>query len=163
MGPVDPWFDSLYEKYSDKLFNIANGILRNRSIAEEIVQDTFMILLINRETVVEYEHPYAFLLKALRNRIGSEIQREYHKREEPLEEKHESIAATRPDAERLEDILPRWLTKDERQFLLWRIQDGLSFQEIALRLNISEHACHARMYRLREKFKKKIQKNGKSP
>ncbi len=160
MGSADPWFDSLYRKYSDRLIQIATAILRNPSVAQELVQDVFMILLLHRETVETYQNPYAYLLKVLKFRIGSEIQRESYKREEPLDEKHESIAATGIDTDCLEDILPDWLTKDERQFLIWRIDDGLSFQEIALRLNISEHACHARMYRLRKELKKRMKENG---
>ena len=154
LGSVDPWFDSLYEKNAQKLFHIANHILHNRSVAEELVQDTFTVLLIHRKKVKTYQHPEAFLLNVLKKRIGSEMQRASYKREEPLEEKHEAIAAVNTQTEQLEDILPEWLTPQERQLLLWRIDDELSFQEIALRLGCSEHACHAKMYRLREKFKK---------
>ena len=79
-----------------------------------------------------------------------------------MEEKYESISARETGNERLEDLLPGWLTEQERQILLWRARDGLSFQEIARRLGCSEHACHAKMYRLREKFKKH-RESGKEP
>lgn len=161
VGASDPWFDSLYEKYSLRLCNVAATILHNYSVAEELVQDAFLVLLANRHTTETYEHPYAFLLKVLKNLIGSEMQRASYKREEPLDTRHESLAATEICGDRLEDILPDWLSEEERQFLLWRLEDRLSFQEIALRLNTTEHACHARMYRLREKFKKKTGRTGK--
>ena len=123
VGASDPWFDSLYEKYSSKLFAIANSILHNRSVAEELVQDVFLILLANRDTAETFEYPFAYLLKVLKNRIGSEMQRACYKREEPLDAKHESLAAKEFCSERLEDILPDWLNEDERQFLIWRIDD----------------------------------------
>ena len=160
VGACDPWFDSLYEENSKKLYRIANTILHNRSLAEELVQDTFTILLVNREKVERYVHPEAFLLNVLKKRIGSEMQRECYRREEPLGDKHLFLAAPEVHTERLEEILPEWLNQEERQLLLWRLEDQLSFQEIALRLNTTEHACHARMYRLREKFKKKTKKVG---
>jgi len=154
VGRTDPWFDSLYRENAQRLFKVAYHVLKNRAVAEELVQDTFMVLLVQREKVEQYEHPEAYLLDVMRKRIGSELQKAYRKREEPLEEKHASIAAREDRRESVGDILPGWLTEQERQILIWRAEDGLSFQEISLRLGCSEHACHARMYRLREKFKK---------
>ena len=158
VGRIDPWFDSLYRANSERLFKVAYYVLKNRAVAEELVQDTFMVLLVQREKVEKYEHPEAYLMDVMRKRIGSELQKAFRKREEPLEEKHESIAACEAHRERVEDILPPWLNEQERKILIWRAEDGLSFQEIALRLGCSEHACHARMYRLREKFKKIAEK-----
>lgn len=159
MGKPDPWFDSLYRNNADKLFKIANYTLHNPSVAEDLVQDTFMILLIKRAEVETYDHPEAFLLDVMRKRIGNELQKAAHKREEPMTDKHKSIAAPETNRERVEDIFPEWLTEQERQILIWRAEDGLSFREIACRLGCSEHACHARMYRLRGKFKKYMEKN----
>ena len=154
MGQTDPWFDSLYRENAQRLFKVAYHVLRNRSVAEELVQDTFMVLLVQREKVEGYEHPEAYLMDVLRKRIGSELQKAYRKREEPLEEKHEAIAAREDRHETVGDLLPDWLSEQERQILIWRVEDGLSFRQIAQRLGCSEHACHAKMYRLREKFKK---------
>ena len=150
MGRTDPWFDSLYRENAQRLFKVAYHVLKNRAVAEELVHDTFMVLLVQREKVEQYKHPEAYLMDVLRKRIGSELQKAYRKREVPLEEKYESISARETGNERLEDLLPGWLTEQERQILLWRARDGLSFQEIARRLGCSEHACHAKMYRLRE-------------
>lgn len=154
MGKTDPWFDSLYCENADRLFKIAFRILGDRGVAEELVQDTFMILLMKRAEVEQYGHPEAFLINVLRKRIGNELQRSSRKLVEPLDEKHTSTLAAEARKDRVEDILPDWLTDEERQILIWRAEDGLSFQEIARRLGCSEHACHARMYRLRAKFKK---------
>lgn len=154
MGRTDPWFDSLYRENAQRLFNVAYYVLKNRAVAEELVHDTFAVLLMQREKVERYECPEAYLMDVMRKRIGSELQKAYRKREEPLEEKHAAVAAREDCHDRVADLLPDWLNEQERQILLWRAEDGLSFQQIAQRLGCSEHACHARMYRLREKFKK---------
>ena len=154
VGQTDPWFDSLYRKNAQRLFKVAYRVLGNRAVAEELVHDTFMVLLVQREKVQGYEHPEAYLMDVLRKRIGSELQKAYRKREEPLEEKHAAVAAREDSRDRVEDLLPGWLNEQERQILLWRAGDGLSYRQIAQRLGCSEHACHAKMYRLREKFKK---------
>lgn len=161
LGKIDPWFDSIYRNNAQRLFKIANYILHNRSVAEELVQDTFMVLLVHREQVVHYECPEAFLINVLRKRIGTEIQRAAYKCEEPLKTKHDVAAVTEGFEECFEEVLPDWLSEQDRQFLIWRVEEGLSFREISIRMGCTEHACHVRMYRLREKFKK-MQKTSNS-
>lgn len=153
MSHSDPWFDEIYHRMSQKLFNIANQTLKNRSVSEEIVQDVFAVLVMRRAEVEQYENPDGFLIEVLKNKIGNELQKAYRTREEPLEEKHNALAAVEGGGERVADILPKWLSEDERKMLIWRAEEKISFREIARRLGCSEHACHGRMYRLREKFR----------
>lgn len=154
MGRIDPWFDSIYRNNAGRLFKVANYILHNRAVAEELVQDTFMVLLVHREKVKHYENLEAFLMDVLRKRIGSEIQKAAYRMEEPLGEQHESIAATDGFEESMEDVLPDWLSEEDRQFLILRVEEGLSYREIALRMGCAEITCRVRMHRLREKFRK---------
>lgn len=153
MNGHDPWFDEVYERNAKRLFMLAVQILGSRELAEDLVQDSFMVLLVKRNEIETYEHPDVYLTKVMRNRIGSELQKASRKRVEPLEEKHAPYLAVE-DQEKLEDILPNWLTAQERQFLIWRAEEGRTMQEIAQMLGCSEHACHAKMYRLRNKLKK---------
>lgn len=153
MGGHDPWFEAIYRRNSERLINLAEQVLGSRELAEDLAQDTFMVLLAKRNVTETYEHPDAYVVKVMRNRIGSELQKASRKRVEPLEEKHAPFLAVE-DKEKFEDILPGWLTPQERQFLIWRAEEGRSMEEIAKLLGCSEHACHARMYRLRNKFKK---------
>lgn len=152
MSGHDPWFDAIYDRNSDRLVKIAEQILGSHELAEDLMQDTFMVLLAKRNETETYEHPDAYLVKVMRNRIGSELQKAERKRVEPLEEKHAPFLSVE-DKEKMDDILPHWLTPQERQFLIWRAEEGRSMQEIAQLLGCSEHACHAKMYRLRNKFK----------
>lgn len=154
MGKPDPWFDALYDAHAEKLVQIATYALDNRAVAEELVQDTFMILLAQKEKVKTYDHPEAFLRDVLRKRIGNEMQRAYRSREESLEPKHESYLAFEDKTERVEDILPDGLTEQDRQIIIWRAEYELPHEEIAKRLGCSTHACHAKLYRLRNKLKK---------
>ena len=153
----DPWFDAIYRRNASRLIKIAEHILGSHELAEDLVQDSFMVLLAKRNETETYENPDAYLVKVLRNRIGSELQRAERKRVEPLDEKHTPFLATE-DREKLEDILPSWLTPQELQFLIWRVEEGRSMREIAQLLDCSEEACHTRMYRLRNKFKKYYRK-----
>lgn len=157
MGGYDPWFDTIYKRNAERLVRIAEHVLGDRELAEDLMQDTFMVLLAKRHETETYENPDAYLVKVLRNRIGSEIQKAERKRVEPLEEKHTPFMAVE-DRETMDEILPNWLTEQERQLLIWRAEEGRSMQEIAVLLGCSEHACHMKMYRLRNKFEKYYKK-----
>lgn len=157
MNRADPWFNEIYRNNAKRLVAVAEHVLGNHELAEDLVQDTFMVLLAKRNKIETYERPDLYLTKVLRNRIGSELQRAERKRVEPLEEKHTPFLAVE-DEERFEDVLPNWLDAEERQFLIWRVEEGRSMREIAQMLGCSEEACHARMYRLRKKFQKFLKK-----
>ena len=44
-------FEEIYSRYWDKLFYMAHKIVKSAEIAEEITQDTFMLLWVKRETL----------------------------------------------------------------------------------------------------------------
>ena len=51
MRREDPWFDEVYQKYSPQLLKAAAVLLDDEWLAEEIVQDVFVVLLLHREEV----------------------------------------------------------------------------------------------------------------
>ncbi len=151
MDHTDKWFDTLYTQYALTMIKTANAILNNSAVAEELVHDVFVILIMKRSEVENYENPGAWLFRTLRNRISNEIQRARYSREIPLSETHEKYTAGEELESHLEDVLPSGLSTEERQFLIWFYEEDLSHEEIAQRLGISVHACHGRLYRIKQK------------
>lgn len=160
MNRTDPWFDSLYEEYVPKFFTIALELLDNWAVAEEIVQDVFVILLLCREKIEIYEKPRFWLLKVLRNRIGNELQRMGRQREFSLGPEYEELlAGGGGEFDRLEYLLPAGLDPKDRQVLIWFYEDNLDFKEIGRRLHRTPHACETRLYRARNRCRELLQKN----
>lgn len=157
MSERDPWFDTLYNRYARSLLKTAVNLLDDQEVAEEIVQDVFVILLLHRSEVEDYNYPGAWLFKVLDNRIDNELFKARHKYEVPFDPKYEQIAAAE-EATRLEDILPTGLSQKERQFLIWFYEDDLSHEEIAQRLGCSVHACHTKLYRIKRRCQKLLLK-----
>lgn len=153
-----PWFDALYKRHAPNMIKVATGLLDNQAIAEEIVQDVFLILLIRQDQLNKESHLSAWLYRALRNRIGNELQRASNKREVPFTPENEQAAAVNFSLGHLEELLPLDLNGDERQLLIWHYAYGLTLPEISLRLGCSVHACQMRLYRAREKCKKLLLK-----
>lgn len=159
MGEVDPWFDHLYKRHAQNMVKTAAALLNDRSVAEELVHDVFVILLMKRADVETYQYPGAWLYRTLQNRISSELQRARYRKELPLDDNYEHYAAVHEEPDKLEDFLPSDLTSEERQFLIWYYEDDLTHEEISRRLGISVHASHARLYRLKQKCFKILSKN----
>ena len=163
MKREDPWFDEVYQKYSPQLFKAAAVLLDDEWLAEEIVQDVFVVLLLHREEVEHCGYLRAWLYRVLRNRIGSEIQRAFHSRELPLLPEHENLPASTGRRRRLEDLLPKSLRPEDRQLLIWFFEDGLSHEEIAARLGCSLHASHMRLYRAKQRCARLLLNHGFDP
>lgn len=55
--------------------------------------------------------------------------------------------AAEADSPPLAESLPRRLSPQDREVLLWRFEQGLDYDEIAERLGISETGCRSRVSR----------------
>lgn len=63
----------------------------------------------------------------------------------PLEERF-SAASPEPE-QKIEDLLPAGLSAQDRQVLIWRFENQMSYQELARRLGLSEAGCRSRVAR----------------
>jgi RNA polymerase sigma-70 factor (family 1) len=62
-------FAEIYQVFWKKLYCTANNLLRDKTLAQEIVQDVFVKLWLNRNEIRQVENAQSYLLRALRNKI----------------------------------------------------------------------------------------------
>lgn len=62
-------FECLYNEMWDKLFSVSYNYVRDRAVAQEIVQDVFVALWVKRRTLQSVSDIHAFTMRAVRNRI----------------------------------------------------------------------------------------------
>ena len=148
------WFEELYLKNYDRLRDTAYRLLEDEMRADELVQETFLVLLSRKHELKKKQHPNieGWLVITLRNLVKNELTRAKHRKEYPLFD--ESVVATMEQYESLENSLPRSLTPDERQVMLWHYEERFDTKEIAHRLKISENTVRVRLFRARQKYKK---------
>lgn len=150
----------LYLEMYSKLFDYAFSSLKNESLAEEAVQDTFQIACQKPEKVCNSPNPQGWLVITLKNVISNTVKSretstriltEYYKlRVREIQE------STDPEAL---DILYQDLTHmEEYQLVKGMAVDGKSYLELAKKRNISVEACRKRMQRAREFLQGKIKK-----
>ena len=98
--------------------------------------------LFQRETLSAHPALSGWLMVTLRNLIQND-----RRREKPISLEEASGLPVETMPQSLDEILPTQLPKNDRELLIWRFEQNLSYQEIAERKGISEGACRTRVSR----------------
>lgn len=150
--------EQLYLRMYDRLFAYARSTLRNDSLAEEAVQETFRIACQKPEDLLNSPRPEGWLINTLKNvmsnmirsrAIANRILSEYIAAQTP--EFSESV-----DGIRFEILYENISEMEEFQLIKEMAVDGLSHLEMAEKRGISVAACKKRVQRAKETLRKKI-------
>ena len=145
-------FDTIFRTWYAPLVRLAEGMLRERAVAEEIVQDVMLELWRRRDALQDGGTAQAYLFQSTRNRALNQVRhRRVRERGEPFLMVDESRAAS-AEGELVEaeievalreamDALP---PRCREVFELSRVR-GLRYAEIAETLGISVKAVEAQM------------------
>ena len=147
----DKYIAALYDAQYKRLYRIAFRMIGRSDVAEEIVQETFILALSKWETLKEHPAPEKWLVVTLSNLVKNEKRLQVFK-DMSIEELFHIPAA---EAEQgIGEILPRQLAKEDKEVLIWRYELKLDYQEIADRLGISESGSRSRVFRAVERCRK---------
>ena len=145
-------FDEIFRAWYSPLVRAAETLLRDRAVAEEIVQEVMLELWRRRERLDPNGAPQAYLFQATRNRALNHLRHlQVQRRSAPKLAASEAREATAPsrlvaqeiDAalrEALDALTPRC----REVFEMSRVQ-GLKYGEIAETLGVSVKAVEAQM------------------
>ena len=143
-------FHELYERHAGDVYRCALFLTGNAALADDLVSETFVRAWNARGTIREVT-VRAYLLTITRN-LWRDIQRK-ERRLVPLDEAGEPSVPARGD--QLADL--GWAERQlqliaagDRDALLLHARDGLSYEEVARRLDISAGAVKSRVFRARQ-------------
>ncbi len=143
----------LFERHGATVLGLCRAMLRNVHEAEDAVQQTFLAAYRSLLNGNEPRHPAAWLATIARNECLDVIR---HRMREPLPD-HE-IESALPDpvasAAARADLIELWkavreLPRQQRRALLLREFSGLSYDELAQALDVSEPAVESLLFRAR--------------
>lgn len=154
-------FIELHDEYSQLMYRIAYGILRDSSLAEDAVQESFIRILKNFDKVIKKKCPQTqkYFVNIVRS-ISIDIYRKRKKQNAlSFDEFEESIA---DDFENIDDMLDGLeiekcilqLPKSYYIILSLKYADGYTYKEIASILDISEENVKKRLLRARNRLRK---------
>ena len=157
-------FQKVFELYYNPLCRFASGYLQDTDDAQEIVQQVFINMWKNRETINPRGQIKSYLFTSVKNRCLNHIRdqkkfRSYYldvevELEIPVFEKDNLLE--KDLKKQLDGALDKLPEKCRQVFMLCRFED-MKYKEVAEKLNISQKTVEAQMSKalriLREEFK----------
>ncbi len=150
-------FEELVEQYSADLFRYALWLCGDRSIAEDLVQESFLRAWRSIEKLKDENSVKSWLFTILRRENAR-----LHERQRPetgqidtsqLEDQNQND--TRTEAFVLRRAIAK-LSEEYREPLVLQVLGGFSVEEIARLLNISKSAVMTRVFRARKKLRETL-------
>ena len=165
-------FEELVNRYEKKIFRLTMNITRNREDAEDAMQDAFMKAYSHLDRFHEDSRFYTWLVRIAANEALMRLRKRRPNQfslDEPIESEDDfvpqQIEDWGPSPEQrfaqteMRDILRgviEDLPHDFRIVFLLRDVEGLSTEETAAAVGISEAAVKSRLLRARLKLRKKL-------
>ncbi len=156
-------FEKVFKEYYEYLCIQAFTILKDKSEAEEIVQDTFVKIWNKREDISINTSLKSYLIQSIKNTCFNQIKHEQVKRNYQAEYLHTTKDGDTQDpviTGELEQNIQKaidQLPKERKKIFLMSRHRGLKYQEIADELNISVKTVENQMGKalkyLREELK----------
>lgn len=150
-------YNSIVGGLSDHLYNFAFKFMRNEDDAQDIVQDVFEKLWINRRKVDKLKAK-SWMFTTAHNAMINFIHRSKRSVAMELHELPETIMQevnifeSNEVVQRAVAILP----PVQRSIMLLRDLEGYSYQEIGEMLNITDSQVKVYLFRARKKIKKQL-------
>lgn len=161
-------FDSIFRRYHSSLLLYALKFVSSESIALDLLQDVFMLILEKKKLNLDEEHLKAYLFNAVRNTCFNylkheKIEQKYQERQmwvlTELELKHyENGEKSLIEKENLSKIYEEInsLSDIHREIIELSRFEGLKNKEIAERLNIPVRTVETRLFRALSALKEKL-------
>jgi RNA polymerase sigma-70 factor (ECF subfamily) len=157
-------FDTLYNRYSKKVYQFGEAILRSQGESENLMQDVFLKLWENRHQVQKDSSVKYYLFTTTYNSAISIIRKKA--REAEYMDYLKSIQVVDPGpvdteleykelSEKLEEAIGRLPGRQREVYVLHKIK-GLKYGEIAEQLNISVNTVENHMARALRAVRKQL-------
>ena len=150
----------VYDSMSRMIFSVALAVTGSVADAEDVLQDTMIGIVRSAHTYQKGTNARAWILAMARNRAINMVNRRKHT--VPLEEITDfPDPASREPSNHISALeLLRPLSEKDRQIVLLRLYQELSFEEIAAAMGITLSAAQKRYQRAIHKLKKQYCKGG---
>ena len=153
-------FEELYKTYWQKIFRLCMGYVNDYDIAQDIAQETFIIVWQKLDTFRNESSIGTWIFRIASNNCLRQIEKEkrFQKAELPInitEEKHNSLE---PQIQFLYKCIAE-LPETDRIIISLELEE-VKQTEIANIVGLSEANTRVRIHRIKEKLTQKFKENG---
>lgn len=157
-GMQDNFIDQLYQETYLILLKFAQCTVQDSALAEEVVQETFLIACEKASDIRSSPNPKGWLMRTLQNVIRN-LQRKrarLNRRIVSSFDVDELCIPAPPDAHNVDIEYADLLSPDVFRLLKLVAIERYSLSEAAQEFGISAEACKKRIQRIRKKMRKKL-------
>lgn len=148
-------FRKLFYKYKDGLYGFAISLLKSKEVAEEVLQDTFMQVWLNREKIDENRNFKSYLYTIVKNQSFNILKKAaYELNFEKLLSHYQKNSTSNTldyminkEYEVLKKEAIAKLPEARREIFLMSREQGKSYKEISSELDISLNTVKSQMYK----------------
>jgi RNA polymerase sigma factor (sigma-70 family) len=156
-------FGTLFERWFDRVFDVAWHIVRNRDTAAEVAQEAFATAWRQRSSLRQPESFGGWLLRIARNKALNRLQREGRSRPIGDEETLVVIDTRSSGGDAADGLVDRerddlvWaasaaLGEDDASLLSLHLRHELRAPELAEELGVEPNTAHQRLFRLKKRL-----------
>jgi RNA polymerase sigma-70 factor, ECF subfamily len=167
LNPVEAEVIDLYQENAPGLFRFAEALVKDREMAQDALQETFLRYFIARSSGQELQNSKSWLYRVLRNYLLDRVKEAAFKSKASLEEA-ETIpdASTDPEQQYLRAFTRKQILKvlapRELECLQLRAE-GFDYREIAQILSVRSGTVGATLARALNKIRKALNPSGDHP
>lgn len=168
----DNALSTLYSLYVNQLYSYGLKISRDDHIVKDCIQEVFINLVDKRQILLISEKTHLYLFKSLRNKIIEEARS--HTRKKKIEEllvhdinsqslsAEELIVCSEEEnfQKKIINSAMEGLSEHQREAIFLKYSEDLSYDDIAIVLDIDIASVRTLMYRTLKKIKESITKKG---
>ena len=156
-------FKQLFLPCHRKLFSVAYRLMSNAQAAEDMVQETFLKLWMQRDKIEKVDNPEAYSITVLR-RIFYDKMRAGHLQEVDKDVGSLQVSSSQNISKQLEEadeyqrvrLLINHLPEPQARIMLMRDIEDRSFEEISIETGLTEVNIRSILSRTRKKIREQI-------
>lgn len=149
----------------DRLFRMALRLVRDASVAEDVVQDLMLKMWVIRKEWEKIDSLEGYCCRMVYNLSLNKLEKEKVNRTVGIGQVEGMLPQTDTFLQKEQDEQREWLARfidglpeKQRQIMLLRETEGLSYREISEVLQVSEEQVKIELFRSRRKAKEYLQK-----
>jgi RNA polymerase sigma-70 factor, ECF subfamily len=166
-------YQGLVERYQGRIYNVIYGMVRNRQDAQELAQDAFIKAYKNLPTFRLESKFYTWLCRIAMNQAIDFLRKQKHRKTLSLDENiatrdgsgdvsashmkddpHRNLESKQTFGRIIEEV--EKLPPEQKQAIVLREIDGLSYREISDVMGIPEGTVMSRLYYARKKLQESL-------
>lgn len=163
-------FDYLYQMYYQDMFYIAHNIIKDRHMAEDIIQETFIKAYKHQEKIIDRSKIKSWLRTIVIRTAIDMLRKEKRVQLSSIDDVHISLLSPLYDCSLEEEVANNLYYNDIKQNIAnlnpilrdvigLKVMHDYKDEDIAKKLNISLPAVKTRIHRARKQLKVDCQKN----